>query len=93
MSSTALRLSSAEQWRRRGRCDAKTRCDMEVVVTPRSVLRMVIVLVVLVVAIWYTMLSVDVASLSNSLYGISWPIVDVLYLSFWHHTMFALFDG
>lgn len=43
--------------------------------TFRTLLRMVIVLAVLVTAIWFTMRSVDIASLSNSLDGISWAIV------------------
>lgn len=43
--------------------------------TLRSVLRMLVVLAVLIAAIWFTMRSVDVTSLSNSLNGVSWWIV------------------
>lgn len=41
----------------------------------RSVIRMTVVLAVLVVACWFTLRSVDVASLSGSLDDISWPII------------------
>jgi len=43
--------------------------------TIRSVIRLMIVLAVLAVAIWFTLRSVDLTSLGSSLDNISWPLV------------------